>query len=192
MKNQEGLGLPFKNLRWERVVIAMLFTLAFLLGVTQIYERFWVSRHLGAALAAVPGVEEWSLETVAGEKILRVKLGQVDNLGKTCQLLLKETEKCLGRENWEIQLSDKRTPELENTLRKLQYPLYEALAQGNFTSLEKAIQEEAARSGIDKWDLQINNYQVMLYLQKGSGYLYEIIPRQPDKAPPIVTAGYSG
>jgi len=179
--------LPFKNLRWEWIAISAVIAISVLLGGTHIYERFWVNKHLSVALSAVQGVEEWSLKTVDGEKVLQVKLGRVDNLAKTCQLLLQETEKCLGKGKWKIQLVDKRTPELEDALQKLQYPIYEALMQGNFTSLERAVQNEAAKRNIDKWDVQINNYQIILSLQKGEGYLYEIIPREPDLAPPIAT-----
>ncbi|MDH7478797.1 MAG: hypothetical protein QHH02_02175 [Syntrophomonadaceae bacterium] len=183
--------MSFRDVRWPIIILILVLTLGLLLGASQLYQRIYVEAPLQQVLQGHQEIKEWNLNKNPKAKTLTIKMGPVKNLLETCTQIKKEAEPFLGKEGWELQVLDQRSPELEQFFYSIQYVVFEALAQGNFTSLAETLEQEAEKAGLDRYAIYVNNHYLFLQLQDGEANLYEILPRKAEEKPPVTIVGGS-
>lgn len=183
--------MSFRDVRWPAVILVLVLTLGLLLGVNQLYQRIYVEAPLQQTLQSHPEIKEWNLKKDPKTDVLTIRLGPVKNLLEACTLIQKEVEPFLGKEGWELQILDQRSPELEQFFYSIQYVVYEALAQGSFTFLAETLKQEAEKMGLDSYAIYVNNHYLFIQLQDGEANLYEILPRRVEEMPPVTVTGGS-
>ncbi|MHB9094765.1 MAG: hypothetical protein ACYC21_08830 [Eubacteriales bacterium] len=172
--------MQIKGIRINVVIAAIVITLAVLLTIQFLYQKYDVEQPLFKLYSQTKLVEKAPKIEQKGNRvnvILDVK--KTENLRLAYQDLENYTEQVMGSTKFSIQLKDNRTNTLENAYYQSQFVIYEALAKGNFTDMAKVIQQNAAK--IDaKSRVFIDNDNIYVEILKGDNYLYEIIPRKPD------------
>lgn len=184
--------MSFREIRWAPVLVILTLTIGILLGANSFYHRVYVDTPLKRIMQNHPEVKEWSIIKDGKQNTLTVKLGTVDNLLETCTNIQREVEPYLGKEGWQMRVTDERSSELEQVFYSMQYVVYEALTQGNFTYLADTLKRDSASAGLDGSAIYVNSYNLYIQMQKGGVSLYEILPRKVDDKPPVLIIGGSG
>lgn len=176
-----GVFLSLKELRWTTVILGILLGFGTLVFGNWLYQQYLVKAPMAEALSGRPEIRDWSLQKNSRQTRLIIELGPVADLQDTCKFIQKTTRQFLGEENLEIVIADHRTPQLQAAKYNLQFPLYEAIAQGNFTSLAHLVNLEAERAELNQYQIFIDEHYLYMQLFQESAYLYEVVPRHPDQ-----------
>ncbi|GFN23790.1 hypothetical protein [Thermanaeromonas sp. C210] len=178
MEGANGRGvLPLLGQGWRLpyVVVACLLSAAFFFGGQFVYERFFLDRPVWEELQAEPGVERVKVQRADGTEEVVVELGRVENLEATYRSLEGTLERYYRPGTFQLLITDRRSPALEELWDKGQFAVYEAAVRGNFTAMARELESQARAAGMDiKLDMDGRRIYVALY--QGPYYLYEIVP----------------
>lgn len=183
--------MSIREIRWAPVLLILALTLGVSLGVSSFYHRVYVDAPLKRIMQNHPEVRDWSISKDAKQDTLTIQLGPVDNLLETCTSIQKDVEPFLGKDGWKMRITDQRSSELEQFFYSVQYVVYEALTQGNFTFLADTLKKEATAAGFDDCKIYVNSFNLFIQMQKGGASLYEVLPRKVDDKPPVTIIGSS-
>ncbi|HVJ49510.1 hypothetical protein [Desulfitobacterium sp.] len=156
--------------RIARISLVGILIFGLLLGGQFIYKNNWVNGHLAKDSQQISGVLSAQVVSENGQQILEVTTDHLQNLAEVEQQL----EKLAGQRP--IRLKDQRTPELEKLLAKMEFPLQEGIARGDFVQMEQTLQQQAAQTGVTI-DLSMNNEKIFLNLTQGQAQLLEVVER---------------
>lgn len=158
------------------VILVALATLGILVSIQFGWKKFFIQNPVISKLDAVSGVKSVQVSSDDTQPEIVINLKAVPNIKQTCRAVLDAA----GDEK--VQLIDKRTPALSNLLEKSRFVIEEAIAQGDFTTMEKSIADSAKRDKLDSYGVYIDSDYIYLQYQQGSNYLYGVFPRQPGKS----------
>lgn len=170
--------MQIKGIRVYVVAAAVVVTLAVLLAIQFLYQKYDVEQPLFKLYSEtklvnkVPVIEQ---KGTAVNVILNVK--KTDNLRQVYQDLNSYTEQIMAGTKFTIELKDNRNKSLEEVYYQSQFVIYEALAKGDFTKMADVLQQNAVKAGATA-KVFIDNDNVYVEILKGKNYLYEIIPRK--------------
>lgn len=174
--------MQIKGIRVYVVIAAVFVTLAVLLSVQFLYQKYDVEQPLFKLYSEtklvnkVPVIEE---KGTSINVVLHVK--KTDNLRQAYQELNSYTAEIMGDTKYTMEIRDNRDQALEEIYYQSQFVIYEALAKGDFTKMADVIQQNADKVGATA-KVYIDNDNVYVEIFKGSNYLYEIIPRQKNNS----------
>lgn len=169
--------MQIKGLRIYVVITAVVVTLAILLGIQFIYQRYNVEQPLFKLYSETKLVNDASIDD-KGERVKVVlEVKKTDNLKKAYNELLEYTKQVMEGKNFELQLKDKRTGELEKAYNNSQFIIYEAIAKGDFTKMADVIESNGDKIAAQSY-VFIDETNIYVEFVKKDHYLYEIIPRQ--------------
>lgn len=174
--------MQIKGIRVYVVIAAVFVTLAVLLTVQFLYQKYDVEQPLFKLYSEtklvnkVPVIEQ---KGASVNVVLDVK--KTDNLKQAYQDLNSYTEQILGGTKFTMELKDNRNKTLEDAYYQSQFVIYEALAKGDFTKMADVVQQNAVKVGATS-KVYIDNDNVYVEILKGDNYLYEIIPRLQNNA----------
>lgn len=178
--------MQIKGLRVYVVIAAVFVTLAVLLSVQFLYQKYDVEEPLFKLYSEtklvnkIPVIEE---KGTSINVVLHVK--KTDNLRQAYRELNSYTAEILGDTKYTMELRDNRDKALEEIYYQSQFVIYEALAKGDFTKMADVIQQNADKVGATA-KVYIDNDNVYVEIFKGNNYLYEIIPRQKNNSLGVV------
>jgi hypothetical protein len=178
--------LSLREVRFSSIIVGMLLSFGVLVGVNWLYQQYLVKAPLGEALSQRTEIIAWSLKEDSNKTVLMLELGPVSNLKESCRAILDITTQYLGDKGIEILIVDHRSPELEEVRYDLQFSLYEAIAQGNFIQMSEKILVLVEPAKLDKYQVFVDENYLYIQLFKNTNYLYEVIPRVPEKQPNLV------
>lgn len=156
--------------RIARVSLIGMLIFGLLLGGQILYKNNWTNGQLAKDSRAISGILSAQVVTENGRQILEVKVDRVQNLEKVGEQL----ESIAGQRP--IRFNDQRTPELENVLAQMEFPLQESVARGNFTEMQQKLQDLAVQAGVTL-ELSMDDEGIYVTLTKGEGQLVEVIER---------------
>lgn len=168
------MNLP--NLRWSVIAVSMLITLSVLFGAGYLLQSRGVEAPLRNRLAANPAVESLRLEQRADSREVVVLLRETDNLPRAYSELRSEVDRSLRGPQYKIKLEDRRTPELEQALRRFDLYLHEAASTGRFAEMAQRVESEALKEAITA-RVWVDSERIYLQLHKQGGYLYSVLER---------------
>ncbi len=157
-------------------------TLGILIGIQFGWKKYVLEDPTIAKLKTVQGVAAVDLSSQKPERLIEVRLNNVDNFKQTCQELLEASNS--GR----IAITDNRSPELQALLEKTRFEIEEAIVRGNFTTMQHDIEVAAKDAKLDRSAVYMDSDNIYLEFHKGNSNLYQVFPRQQGKEQ-IVTKG---
>ena len=168
--------MQIKGIKIYAVIAAILITLAVLLTIQFVYQKYNVEQPLFKLYSQTKLVQGVKLEQKdnAVKVILDVK--KTENLQQAYQELTDYTGQIMGATKFTVELKDKRTKALEEAYYQSQFVIYEALAKGNFTKMADVIKQNAGKVGAEGL-VFIDNNNIYVEFIKDNNYLYKIIPR---------------
>lgn len=170
--------MQIKGFRVYVILAAIVITLAVLLTIQYVYQKYDVEQPLFKLYSQTKLVEKVPVLEQKGNMvkvILDVK--KTDNLRQAYLDLNSYTEQVMGNSEFLIVLKDKRTKELEKAYYQSQFIIYEALSKGDFSRMDQVIRQNAANVGAEAL-IFIDSENVYVEFLKGDDYLYEIVPRK--------------
>lgn len=176
------------GIRIPVVLAAMAGALLLLFGVQFIYNRQAVEQPLVSIYHDVPAVQHVALQNTSDGLQVSISLGLVPNLASTYRTLEKQVASVVGSQHFRIQLTDKRTPELESDFYAMNGILEQGIATGQFVSMQQAVQAKGQSLGLTRASAIVDAHHVYVELVKGKHYLYALLPRQTG-APPTAQGG---
>lgn len=169
--------MQIKGLRVPFIFLSMCLALGLLFGGNKLYQEYIILRPLVNELQGVPGVENVEINENGKDLFVTISLEEKAALNQTYNSI----ENTLGKrknKNLHLQIKDRPSENLENLFYQVQFCIYEALAQGNFTDMSKNIEKILENAAEVKWKLDMDLHNIYLEMYDGDHYLYEIIPRQ--------------
>lgn len=176
--------MQIKGLKIYAVIAAMAVTLAVLLTIQFIYQKYNVEQPLFKLYSQTKLVQGVKLEQNENKVKVILDVKKTDNLQQAYRELKGYTGQIMDGAEFTVELKDNRTKTLEDTYYQSQFVIYEALAKGDFTKMADVIQRNAEKAGAEA-RVFIDNDNIYIALFKGKNYLYEIIPRHRDVQEPM-------
>lgn len=180
-----------KNLRWPLIAASLLMTVAILWGVSWGLRATTQDSPLHAFLKSQPAVAAFKVERDGGQRVAKVQLKPVDDLGETYRSLEEGMERIVGPNQIRLQVEDRRTPQLKEAFYRINPVIHEAMFTGRFANLVDEVESRAAHLGVERARVQIDDKNVYLQLHRGSDYLYAV-QRRPGTAPAAAANSGSG
>lgn len=185
MQGRGGEALVnLQNLRWPVVVATMAVSLGALFGGGYVLKNRTVDGPLQSLYSSSPGVESYAVEEQTDKYLITLKLKETPDFAGTYAQLEEETEQLLKGLPFEIKLEDGRTPALEQTQRRVNLYVQEALATGQFAAMADRVEAEAAEAG-QTARLSVDNAHVYVELWGDGGYLYTVTDRPAPQQLPL-------
>lgn len=168
--------MNLQNIRWPVVFAAMTVALGLLFGGGLVVKDRTVNGPLAALYEASPAVERYAIEEQSAGYVITLKLDEAADLAGAYGELASETDRLLGGAAYEIRLEDERTPALEETQRRVNLYVQEALATGQFAAMAERVAAEAAQAG-QTAEMTVDSERVYVEIRSEDGYLLSITER---------------
>ncbi|TDA69473.1 MAG: hypothetical protein D9V47_06150 [Clostridia bacterium] len=163
----------FAGLRTHLIVVFLAVTLAALLAGNFLYQRYYVQEPLKDQLLGIAGVKQVE---ISGDNVT-ITLGQVSDLGRTYPQL----QTIASRQGLPVEITSTTDPLLEGAWDRVQYAIYEAASQGDFTVMAARVAQEMAAVGVKDYRLAVDDGFIFFQARHAAHNLYRIVPRRDAK-----------
>ena len=157
------------------IIASALLTLALLLGGQWIYRQQYQEKPLASNIKELQGVEGVTTGNRDGQVDIQMALGRVPDLQETYLEARKAAAATYGPDGFYLEVKGREGPEVDKAWYKVQYAVYEAARQGNFTDMAKTVEQEARLDGLDSWGLYVDDQNIYLQMHLGGQNLYRVV-----------------
>ncbi|MBE3591394.1 MAG: hypothetical protein IMW84_00350 [Thermoanaerobacter sp.] len=164
-----------KGIRWQIVLITFVVVLGFLFASFQLYQNKILPDKISKDVSTVKFVKMVNISIDNNEYIIRVRLGEVENLMETYKEIENKVNKYPAKIN--VLLIDNPNVKLNNVYYNSQFSIYEGIQKGDYMKMYDAIKEISSKNSVISY-IYIDKQNIYLDLRDGSHYLYKIIPRE--------------
>lgn len=169
-------GVNLQNLRWPVVLVTMAVTLGLLMGAGLLLKNQTVEEPLKKLYAGSPSVESHTFDRQGERYEIKVKLKDVPDLAVVYRQLDEETGKVLRGLPYSLQVEDRRNGRLDETFRRVNLYVQEALATGQFATMADRAEGEAGKAGLTA-RVAVDSDRVFVQLHDNEWYLYSVVDR---------------
>lgn len=175
-----------RTLRWPVVAISLALSLAVLFGARWLLFTQMVAGPMTRLLTALPTVARFETFRLGGVQVVRLEVADVPDLALAYVDLYRGIGGILGTAPYRLEITDRRSPALQEALYRISPLVQEAMATGQFSLLQPRLAAESRNLGVDRARVVVDGERVYLQLHRGSEYLYEVFPRPDAFAPHAV------
>jgi len=180
--------LSLSGVRWPILVTTVVMTLAVLFAGGYLLKTRTVDEPLESLLTKSPLVELHAIERPGDRRDISVTLKDTPDLERAYTTLDEGVRDILKGAPYALTIEDHRNPALEQTFRRVNLYVQEALVTGHFTDMAQLIEREAAQGGATA-RLSVDQDRIYLQLKAGDAYLYSVTDRPK---PPAAQASEGG
>lgn len=169
--------MNLQNLRWPVVLVTMAATVAALLGVGFVLKSQTVEEPLKKVYASSPAVLSYTFERQSDKYVIKTRLKDVPDLASVYHELDEETARVLKGSAYTITVEDGRNSQLEDSFRRINLYVQEALATGQYATMADRVDAEATKAGLTaRFNVDSDHVYVQLHTKDGA-YLYNVAER---------------
>ncbi|MBT1279089.1 hypothetical protein VTU32_07500 [Thermoanaerobacter sp. CM-CNRG TB177] len=168
----------FKGIKWQIVLVTFVVVFGFLFASFQLYQNKILPDKISKDVSTVKFVKMVTISTDSNGYIMKVRLGEVENLMETYKEIENKVNKYPVKIN--ILLIDNPNEKLNNVYYNSQFSIYEGIQKGDYMKMYDTIREVSSKNGVKAF-VYIDKQNIYLNLRDGSHYLYKIIPREAYK-----------
>ncbi|MDK2815010.1 MAG: hypothetical protein PWP18_923 [Thermoanaerobacter sp.] len=168
----------FKGIKWQIVLVTFVVVFGFLFASFQLYQNKILPDKISKDVSTVKFVKMVTISTDNNGYIMKVRLGEVENLMETYKEIENKVNKYPVKIN--ILLIDNPNEKLNNVYYNSQFSIYEGIQKGDYMKMYDTIREVSSKNGVKAF-VYIDKQNIYLNLRDGSHYLYKIIPREAYK-----------
>ena len=167
-----------KGYNWRIGVLAVILTLAVLMGGQAAWNKYFVAQPLDKVFTGIDGVQKSSWEEGKKDDAVQIyiTLANAANFAKTYGAIAEGAKGVLGAKPFRIRLTDSRTPELEQFYYKAHYHLQEAIQTGRFSDMADRVQALAREAGVTA-RIYVESKAVYVQLEKDGAQMYVVVTR---------------
>lgn len=163
-----------KGIKWQIVLITFAVVLGVLFVGFQLYQNKILPDRISKDISTVEFVKMVTISTDTNKYIIKVKLGEVENLMKTYREIENKVKKYPVKTN--ILLIDNPDEKLNNVYYNSQFSIYEGIQKGDYMKMYDTIKEISNKNNVIP-HVYIDEKNIYLDLRDNYHYLYKIIPR---------------
>ncbi len=163
------------NLRYSVIAAIVVIVLGLLFGGQWAYTKYVLEKPVEDALK-LPEIER--AEFLEETETVVVKLKDVDNLRETYVEIQDRLEASRKTDNLKLQITDNRSPMLEDAWYQSQFAVHQAIMQGDFIAMHQTLRDIAAEYKLDRHGVFIDSDRVYVEFHQGGKNLYEVISRE--------------
>lgn len=165
-------------IRFLKGCAALLITVSVLYAGQALWQKYAVDLPLDKTLKSIEGVETvtWDESNGFDSMNIYVTLKDIANLQKTYAEISKKAENTLKNDEYQIEIKDNRTPELEQAYYEIHYYIQKAVVDGDFPQLEEKAREKAAAAGASM-KIFVDAENIYLQMDKNNASLYSVVAR---------------
>jgi len=158
--------------------IALIITVTVLYSGQAIWQNYAVDLPLDRTLHGIAGVEKvtWDDSRINDKISINVTLNNIANLQETYEEINEKIKKTLKSNEYNLEIYDNRTPELEQAYYEIHYYIQKAVVNGDFPMLAEKVQENASASGASA-KVYVDEGHIYLQMAKGDSSLYSVVAR---------------
>jgi hypothetical protein len=163
--------------------IALIITVASLFVLQIVWQNYVVDKPLDKTLSAIDGVAGVTLgnkHKINDSMTIYVTFNNTANLQKTYKEITTKLEQTQKNKQYNLELKDNRSPELEQAYYDMNFYIQKAIVDGDFPQLQANIQKKADLAGVTA-KVYVDEQNIYLQLAKNNHYLYSVAARQSDK-----------
>ncbi|HYF81270.1 MAG TPA: hypothetical protein VD973_29490 [Symbiobacteriaceae bacterium] len=168
--------MNLQNVRWPVMVAVMAATLAVLFGAGYVVKSQTVEEPLKAVYAKSTVLDASTVERQGEKYLITVTFKDVPDFARAYDGLHTETEQLLKESPFTLQVQDQRNAKLEESFRRINLYVQEALATGQFSAMADKVDAEAAKAGVTA-RLEVDQHRVYVAMHDGDAYLYSVSER---------------
>jgi DNA-directed RNA polymerase subunit L len=160
--------------------ISLIITVAVLYAGQAVWRNYAIDLPLDKALNKIEGVEEvaWdSGNSINGSMSIYVKLGSISNLQKTYEEINKIIEQTLKGREYSLEITDDRSPELEQAYYDIHHFVQKSIVDGDFPTLEVKVREKAGTIEA-KAKVYVDEQNIYIQIDKKDSSLFAVTKRQ--------------
>lgn len=164
-----------KGIKWQIVLITFVVVFGFLFAGFQLYQNKILPDKISKDVSTVKFVKMVTISTDTNGYIMKVRLGEVENLMETYKEIENKVNKYPVKIN--ILLIDNSNEKLNNVYYNSQFSIYEGIQKGDYMKMYDTIREISSKNSVRSY-VYIDKQNIYLDLRDRSHYLYKIIPRE--------------
>lgn len=165
-------------IRFLKGCAALIITVSVLYAGQALWQKYAVDLPLDKTLKSINGVETvtWDESNMVDSMSIYVTLKDIADLQKTYAEINNKIEKTLKNDNYNLQIKDNRTLELDKAYYEIHYYIQKAIVDGDFPQLEEKAQEKAAAAGASV-KVFVDAENIYLQMDKDNTSLYSVVAR---------------
>jgi hypothetical protein len=172
-----------QHLRWPVILVSMAVVLAALFGGGFLLKTQTVDEPLKLLFSGSAWVERHEIDRDGDMTKITVTVKETPDLATAYVKLHESTHQVMKGRSFQLILSDRRTPALEQAMRRANLFAQEALVTGQFAAMADKIEAEASKVGITA-RFDVDSEHIYLQLHQDGAFLYQVTERtSPTKAP---------
>lgn len=164
-----------RSLRYPVIAAIVVVVIGLLFGGQWIYTKYILERPVVDALD-LPEVE--TTEYIEDTGTVVVKLKEVENLRKIYLEIQDRLTANKNGGNLQLEVTDTRSPVLEQAWYQAQFAVHQAVVQGDFVSMNEFIGNVASEYKLDRYAVFVDSDRVYVQFHKDGKSLYEVISRE--------------
>lgn len=168
--------MNFRGYRLHVVALACAVVVVLGLGVRHIVYSRHVVAPLERDFAAIEGVADATVTQRSGQTDIVLTVEPVDDLPRLYKEAETLREQRLADSSARIIIKDRRTAELVDVWRQIQFAVYEGAVTGRFTAMAANVEQIAAALPSADVDIAMDDELIYVHLADGDAYLYELVP----------------
>lgn len=168
------------NVKYPVVAVVFIATLSLLFAGQWLYFNFYFKNPLSEEIQKIAAVEQYKILNTPRGRQLQIYLNEVEDLKETYLSIESIPGIAENKDEIEIVLVDKSDKRLKSIWEIIQFSVYEAIKQGEYTEMVATVKDLSQKAGLDKCRIQIDGRNLYLQLHKEGKYLYRIIPLNTD------------
>lgn len=168
--------MRWHGVRIEIVVAALVVALGAFLGTQWLYSSLNFQKPLQEKLENNSFVAHYEIEKTSDEYNITITPRSTDNLMEAYNQLYRDIEQIMGTRTFTVQLNNQHHDLLNNVFNQGQFAIYEAMAVGNFTDMEEALNGYAQRAGMDS-RVFMDKQNIYWQLSDGKGFIYNVVAK---------------
>ncbi len=178
------------GMRLPVVFIFVILALAVLITFNQLYHRFYVEKQMVSVLTGLSGVEQVDSYKEGQTTVYTVSLAKDVNVQALFYAINRKTGSRITQ-NTRIELVDKRDAATDSLWGKIQFPVFQALAQGDFSTMAEGVEALTAVHDSADIEILIDHQYLFIRVSIGEAYRYEILQRTgfQQEGPLVITRG---
>ncbi len=175
--------MKIKYIQFLKSCIALIITVAVLYAGQAMWHDYAIDSPLDKTLQGIDGLEKvtWDDSNNINDSInIYVTLSNTANLQKTHEEISNKITKTLKNKQYNLEIKDNRSPELEQTYYEIHYYIQKAIVDGDFPLLEEKVREKSRATGAAA-KVYVDEQYIYLQLTKNNSSLYAVVSRHSDR-----------
>lgn len=163
--------------------VALILTVAGLYIGQALWQNYSVDLPLDKALKVIDGVQQvtWDSGKNMNDTVnINILLDNTENIKDTYGELSDKIEETLKGRQYQLNISDTRSPELQQVYYDIHFYIEKSIVDGDFPLLDQKAQEKAASAGAEA-RVYVDRDNIYLQLTKDDFSLYSITARTDSK-----------